>query len=514
MVQLQESVLGKAAYKSASLMKDMDELTKKARSLLAEVALPCFVCTHDHSKYLAMEQHYYNKGRTIINESEEKLMRVKSDLQQCQKQVEQGRISVSNAKVELAWAKFLRAANVWSGKLGSQEDVDTARRALERYEMEFQKAQSSLKEIEEEKIQAELVQACLMSTLLKHLAMDRYFYSKEGKKNCGYGLMTMKSSAVQQRQRQVEKAKTDVRSAENDLKDKTKMMVKFAALVAVYGGTFGSLAYESVVKRIGYFGRRPLVVGMGSISAVIIILAHQQDVDRYRIELGKRKKLYQIAQDSLKIQQKVDTETNNDTCTFLKDHGWYYCNEEGTRQQSAAEVHQAIIAKRTALQQCRQQVEQARTHLRCAENKLRDSEQMWVKVGAVMGVLAFIGGPVTAVLMASSVGVVATGMIYLVDRSRNTLERCKGDYQRYQKSLKKLEHDLDTMEVELDKFTHLTRPKLVSVEWRQFYRHRHIVFNNVKVNIPEIEVKMNTRLQYYFSKFSKLLSRKCPTSGR
>jgi len=233
---LQENVLGKAAYKSASLMKDMDELTKKARKLQAEIALPCFVCTHDHSKYLAMERNYYNKGRTIVYTSTEKLMQVKSDLQQCQKQVEQGRINVSNAKVELARAKFLRAANefyiyVWSGKLGSREDVDTARKALERYEMEFQKAQSSLKEIEEEKIQAELVQACLMSTLLKHLAMDWYFYSNEGKINCGYGLMTMKSSALQQRQRQVEQAKTDVRSVENDLKDNTKRWLKLQHLV-------------------------------------------------------------------------------------------------------------------------------------------------------------------------------------------------------------------------------------------------------------------------------------------
>ena len=538
MVQLQETVLGKAVPKSASLMKDMDELTKQARGLLAEIALPSFVCTHDHSQHLAMERYYYNKGRTIVDASEENLMQLISTLQRCKTRVERGRTCVSSAELELDRATLLLTANqfrvwtLWSEKLGlgSQEDVDAAQSALERYRAEFQKAQSTLKKTEEEKIQAEVVQACLMCTLPKHLAMDQYFYSKDGKINCRSEthLVTGKNSALQQYQEQVEKARTDFRSAKIDLKDNTKMMVKLTAIGAVYGGIFGLIvypammiklvaygkAYERIVWLIGYLGRSSLVLGMGSTSAAIIILDHQQEVDKYRSELGKCKKLYQTAQDSLKIQQKVDTEVDDNTCTFLKDHGWYYCNEEGTRQRNAAEVNRAIVAKRSALQQCQERVELARIRVISAENKLMDNEQIRVRVGAVIGVLglALIGGPVTAVFMASTVATVATGIkSYIVGRSRSTLERCKKDYLRFQNSLRETEHDFDTMQVELGTFTHLKRPKhrlnvcpfpeLVSVEWRYYYRHRQMVLTDVKVNKPEIEVKMNTRLQYYFSKF-------------
>jgi len=511
MVLLQETLLDKAAYKSASLMKDMNELTKKARKLQAEVALPCFVCTHDHSKYLAMEQHYYNKGRAIINESEENLARVKSALQQCQKQVVQERTHVESAEIEVREAEVLLASAYRSfrSEVRSKYNVrmDEANSALERCEKDFQKAQSSLKEIESKKIQAELVQACLMSTLSKHLAMDWYFYSKEGKikTNCGSesNLVTRRSSALQER---VDQARTDIRSAENKLKDNTKRMVKLAAFWSVIGGIRGT-------NRLKIKGRKfSLVLEMGSISAAIVIYDHRQGVGRQRSELGRCNNLYQTAQHSLEIQQNVDTETDNDTCSFLKDHGWYYWNEEGTRQQSAAEVNQAIIAKRLALQQCQQQVEQARTQVRNAENKLRQMMFVQVGVGAVIGsVFGLIGGPINAALMANRVATVATGTTvatvaavavginYLLDKS--ALERCKHDYQRVQGSLREMEHDLDTVQVEIDKFTHLKCPRLVPVEWRYFYRHRHIVLKDVKLSKAEIEVKMNTKLQYYFSRF-------------
>ena len=457
-------MLGKAASKSASLMKDMDEQKKKARYLQAEIALPCFMCTHDHPKYLAMEQYYYNKGRAIVYASEENLMRVKSTLQQCKTRVEQGRTCVRSAEVELNRAKLLLAANrVWTlrgGKIGfgSQEDVDAAQSALERYNAEFQKAQSTLKKTEKEKIQAEVVQACLMRTLSKHLAMDQYYYSKEGKINSGSAanLVTGSSSALQQK---VEKARTDVIRVENEVRG----MIKDAAqLVGTFGGTF----YEEVS----------------------------------RIKLERCKQVYQKAQDSLKFEQEVDTEIDTETCAFLRDHGWYYCNKESTRQRNAAEVNRAIVAKRSALQQCQEQVELARTRVRSAENELRR--------GLIFGSLLIAGmvamvTPIPTVAMVSRaafVSTVAMGMnLYLGDKS--TLERCKKDYQRVQNSLREIEHDFDRIQVELDNFTHLKRPKLVPVEWRYFYRHRHIVLTDVKVSKAEIEVKMNTRLRYYFSKF-------------
>ena len=514
MVQLQETVLGKAAYKSASLMKDMDELTMKARILLAEIALPCFVCTHDHSNYLAMEQHYYNKGRrTVIDESEENLMQVIKEKKKCQKQVVQERTQVESAEIEMTRAKTLLTVDeflFWCKAVGSKEELDAAMSVLERCEKGFQKAQSSLKDIEQKKIQAELVQACLMSTLSKHLAMDWYFYSKEGKIKTNHGsesnLVTIRSSALQQSQEQVDQARTDVRSAENKLKDKTKAMVKLAVFGSVIGGIVGT-------PRLNIKGRKfSLVLEMGCIFAAIIVYDYRQDVGRQRSELGRCNKLYQTAQHSLEIQQKVDTETDNDTCSFLKDHGWYYCNEEGTRQQNAAKVNQAIITKRSALKQYRQQVEQARIHVRNAENKLRQMMFVQVGVGAEIGcVFGLIGGPINAALMANRVATVATGTTvatvatvalgikYLVDKS--ALERCKKDYQRVQGSLREMEHDLDTVQVQVDKFTHLKRPMLVPVEWRYFYRHRHIVLKDVKLSKAEIEVKMNTKLQYYFSKF-------------
>jgi len=133
-------------------------------------------------------------------------------------------------------------------------------------------------------------------------------------------------------------------------------------------------------------------------------------------------------------------------------------------------------------------------------------------VGAVIGsIFGLVGGPFNAALMASKVATVATGttvatvatvamgMKYLVGKS--ALERCRMDYQRVQSSLKEIQHDIDTMQVERDKFTHLKCRKLVPVEWRHFYRHRHIVLKDVKLSKAEIEVKMNTRLRYYFSRF-------------
>ena len=164
----------------STFYKDMDELTKKARNLLSEVALPCFVCTHDHPKYLAMEQYYYSKGRTIIDESVANLMRVKSVLQQCKEQVEQERTRVSSAEIKLAQVTLLaKHRYYWNIEVGSKKDVGAAKSTLRRCEKDFRKAQSSLKEIEQKKLPAELVQTCLMHTLPKHLTMDRYYYSKE-----------------------------------------------------------------------------------------------------------------------------------------------------------------------------------------------------------------------------------------------------------------------------------------------------------------------------------------------
>ena len=501
-------MLGKAASKSASLMKDRDELTKQARALLAEIALPSFVCTHDHSKYLAMEQYYYNKERkTIINESEKNVKQVKSKLQQYQKEVVQERTCVVNAEFELDRAITLLQANsifFWRRNLGSPEEVGAAQTALERHQKDFLKAESVLKETEQEQIQAEIVQARLMNTLSKQDAMDRYYYSKERTITCGSeaNLVKMKSSALQQCHVQVEQTRTEVKSAENELRNNTKTVV----ILPVFGVVIGAgLIIDPRVQL-------ELLAGVGGVLAMAAILHQQGDVGRLRSELGRRKKLYLKAQHSLKFEQEVDTQIDTETCTLLKHHGCYYCNKEGQRLQNAAEVNQAIVAKKSALQQCQERVEQARARVRNAERKLRETMFVRVGVGAVIGtVFGLIGGPMNAALMASTVATVATGTTvatvatiamgtkYLVDKS--ALERSKRDYHRLQNSLREIEDDYGTLLVELDKFTHLKRPKLVPVEWRYYYRHRHIVLTDVTMNRPEIDFKMNTRLHHYFSKF-------------
>ena len=67
-------------------------------------------------------------------------MQVISDLQQCQKQVEQERNNVTVAETGLAQAETLLAANsylFWRKKLGSEKDVNAARSTLERYKKNF-----------------------------------------------------------------------------------------------------------------------------------------------------------------------------------------------------------------------------------------------------------------------------------------------------------------------------------------------------------------------------------------
>jgi len=388
-------------------MKDMDVPTKQARKLQAEIALPCFVCTHDHFKYPAMERYYYNKERTIVNASEEKLMQVKSDLQQCQKQVEQERNKVTDAKTRLAQAEtLLTASYIFQKELGSQEDVNAARSALERYQKDFQKAQSSLEEKEQEKLQAEIVLARLMHIVSKQNAMDDYYYGKELKLNFGSNadLVTVKNSALQLCQEHVEQARTNVRSAEINLMDGSERLVIvsgfFACLGAVYGG------YFRIAGRI-----LPSAVIMGSAVAVLIsILRQQKDVDRPRSELARCKNLQQKAQRCMKFELEIDTKIDTETCTILKRHDCYYCNKEGQRLQNAAEVNQAIIAKKSALRQCQEQVKRTTTNVRSAENNLRQMKFVHVGVGAVIGsIFGLIGGPFNAALMASKVATVATG---------------------------------------------------------------------------------------------------------
>ena len=483
-------MLGKAVSKSASLMKDMDELTKQTRNLLAEIALPCFVCTHDHSKYLAMERYYYNKGRTIVNASTKKLMQVKSDLQQCQKQVEQERNNVTVAETGLAQAETLLAANsylFWRKKLGSEKDVNAARSTLERYKKNFQKAQSSLEEKEEEKLQAEIVLARLMHIASKQNAMDDYYYGKELKLNFGSNadLVTVKNSALQLCQEHVEQARTNVRSAEINLMDDSKMVV----IVAGFGGCFGAVLGGMLRFIVSQMSPWPPAVIMGSGVSIGIIIGQSGDVDTPRSELGRCKNLYQKAQHSMKFEQEIDAKIDTETCTILKCHECNYCNKEGQRLQNAAEVNQAIIAKKLALQQCQEQVERTTTDVRSAENKLRQMKFVHVGVGAVIGsIFGLIGGPFNAALMTSKVATVTTGTTvatvatvamgikYLVDKS--ALERCRMDHQKVQDSLREIQHNIDTMQVELDKFTHLKCRKLVPVEWRYFYRHRHIDVSN------------------------------------
>ena len=417
-MQLQEAVLGKAISKSASLMKDMDELTKQARKLQAEIALPCFVCTHDHSKYLTMERYYYNKERTIVNASEETLLQVKSDLKQCQKKVEQERNNVTDAKTRLAQAETLLAANsylFWRKKLGSEKDVNAARSTLERYKKDFQKAQSSLEEKEQEKLQAEIVLARLMHIISKQNAMNEYYYGKELKLNFGSNadLVTVKNSALQLCQEHVEQARTNVRSAEINLMDGSKMVV----IVAGFGGCFYAVlggrlmfivshmpsllpivfismgsgaAVGSIIYLSGAVDRLlPIVsISMGSGVAVGSLKGHPRTVDRLRSELGRCKNIYRKAQHSMKFEQEIDAKIDTETCTTLKRHDCYYCNKEGQRLQNAAEVNQAIIAKKSALRQCQEQVEQTTTNVRSAENKLRQMMFVHVGVGAAISGVA------------------------------------------------------------------------------------------------------------------------------
>jgi len=495
-------VLGKAVSKSASLMKDMDELTKQARKLQAEIALPCFMCTHDHSKYLAMEQYYYNKGRAIVYTSEENLMQVKSDLQQCQKQFEQERNKVRVAKTRLDRAKVLH-----EHLFISQEDVNAARSELERCKKDFQKAHSSLEEKEQEKRQAEIVLARLMHIASKQNAMDEYYYGKELKLNFGSDadLVTVKNSALQLCKEHVEQARTNVRTAEINLMDGSRKMLIAVGCGTIFGAVLGGTLGLMMARN--YF-MLPFAVYTGSAGAVLGKLSQEDYMDRLRSELGCCKNLYQKAQCSLKFEQKLDAKIDTETCTILKHHDCYYCNKEGQRLQNAAEVNQAMIAKKLALQQCQEQVERTTTDVTRAENKLRLMMFVHVGVGAAIGgIFGLIGGPFNAALMASKVATgttvatvvtVAMSMKYLFDKS--TLERCRMDYQRVQDSLKEIQHDIDTMQVG-DKFTHLKCHKLVPVEWQYFYRHRPIVLKDVKLSKAEIEVKLNTRLRYYFSRF-------------
>ena len=381
-------MLGKAVSKSASLMKDMDELTKQTRKLQAEIALPCFVCTHDHSKYLAMERYYYNKGRTIINESEENLMQVISDLQQCQKQVEQERNNVSVAETGLAQAETLLAANsylFWHKKLGSEKDVNAAKSTLERYKKDFQKTQSSLEEKEEEKLQAEIVLAHLMHIASKQNAMDDYYYGKELKLNFGSNadLVTVKNSALQLCQEHVEQARTNVRSAESNLMDD-----ELEVIVAGFSGFFAAVLGVMLRSIVSHVFPWPFTAIWGSGFAVCFVIRESGDVDRHRSELGRCKNLYQKAQHSLKFEQELDAKIETETCTILKHHDCYYCNKEGQRLQNAAEVNQAIIAKKSALRQCQEQVEQTTTNVRSAENKLRQMMFVHVGVGAAISGVA------------------------------------------------------------------------------------------------------------------------------
>ena len=429
-------MLGKAASKSASLMKDMDELTKQARTLLAEIALPSFVCTHDHSQYLAMERDYYNKGRAVVYTSEAHLMQLRSALQQSQKQVEERNSVIVRSKVGLHRFEEILEENSllnWRVKVFSPEFVGESKRKLEGYKKDFQEAQNSLKEIEQPIIQAEKVLARLMRTLSKHLAMDRYYFSKEGKIECGSAasLVTGSYSALQQN---VEKARTDVLSAENGVKD----FISYTVARGEFGDNFHE---EASIKRS---------------------------------EVERCTQVYQKAQDSLKFEQEVDTEIDTETCNLLKCHGWYYCNREGTRQRNAAEVNREIIAMRSALQLCQELVEQARIDIRTAENEA--------------GVLNMMALPDTL-------------KFAILEMYNTDYQRYQDSLERFQDSLKVIEHCFESMQVDLDKFTHLKRPKLVPVEWRYYYRHRHIVLTDVTMNRPEIDLKMNTRLHHYFSKF-------------
>jgi len=224
------------------------------------------------------------------------------------------------------------------------------------------------------------------------------------------------------------------------------------------------------------------------------------DVDRHRSELGRCKNLYQKAQRSLKFEQELDAKIETETCTILKHHDCYYCNKEGQRLQNAAEVNQAVIAKKLAMMKNLQQRSQITFDVKRAEIKLRLMMFVHVGVGAAIGsIFGLIGGPFNAALMANKVATAATGTTvaaiatvamgtkYLVDKS--ALERRQKDYPRVQSSIRENMHDLDAMKVEMSKFVYLKCRKLVPVEWRYFYRHRHIVLKDVKLSKAEIEVK-------------------------
>ena len=312
--------------------------------------------------------------------------------------------------------------------------------------------------------------------------------------------MTVENSALQHHQEQVERAEAYIASAENELRDKKEMTVVQACVGAVIGCMVGLILRP---------GRFVVPVAIGSAVAADIISIRQEGMDRQRSELGRRQLPYSKAQHSLKVDQvvdTVDTEIDHITCALLKHHGWYYCNKEGQRLRNAAEVNQVIIEKRAAMQECQEQVEQARNDIRSAENMLWDNKEMMFVQAGISSVIGswfvFEGRPIIAVLIAS-VAATCTKLYYQqgVHRARNALERYKKDYQSVQTSVKETKHDLEILQAELDKFTHLKRPKLVPVEWRYFYRHRHIVLTDVTMNRPEIDFKMNTRLHHYFSKF-------------
>ena len=133
-----------------------------------------------------------------------------------------------------------------------------------------------------------------------------------------------------------------------------------------------------------------------------------------------------------------------------------------------------LASKTSVLQDCRYQVELARSYLRSAENRLDEDKFSQIQTtvgGAIVGSVAgfLVGGPV-GVAIGASIGGVGTLAVYqgYVNNARSTVGRCESEYQTAQSSLTQSENEVQAIQGEINSLG----PQIREQEQKRLQSHK------------------------------------------
>ena len=133
-----------------------------------------------------------------------------------------------------------------------------------------------------------------------------------------------------------------------------------------------------------------------------------------------------------------------------------------------------LASKTSVLQDCRYQVDQARSNLRSAENRLDEEKRKKEKAttaGAFFGgILGFmVGGPVGAVVGAGAGGMgTSVACEGDVDRARSNVGRCESDYQSAQSASTQSANEVQAIQGEINSLG----PQIRELEQKRFQSHK------------------------------------------